>query len=68
MVQFLGRLTDKKELEVFEVKVKELKEIEVGFNISAIAQIRFKNAEALTVNLKAQLIEYYENYKIEYKH
>lgn len=58
---------DPKNVEVFEVKVKELKNIDVGFNISAVAQIRFKDDSFLKTKLREQLVEYYTNYKVQRK-
>ncbi|WP_151949892.1 ParB N-terminal domain-containing protein [Aliarcobacter butzleri] len=58
---------NKQEVKVFEVNIKELKEREVGFNINAISQIRFKDSCFLKTKLKEQLIEYYTNYTIEMK-
>ena len=54
----------KKEEDYYKVKIKEIKEIEVGFNISAIAQIRFKDENGLKDILKGKLNKYYKDYQV----
>lgn len=47
----------------YKIKVKELKDNDVGFNISAISQIRFKDTEYLQDRLYAKLYKYFTDYK-----